>query len=282
MRTQIVIASAFVAKYPEGGGTFWVPLQYLRGFRDLGCDAYWLDVLEGSGDEAVDRAFIDTFLAYARELGVGEWTALAFYPHGVDRRDRRIVHGMDAAELDARSRDAVLLNLVGSLDPALRQPFARTILFDLDPGFFQIWASQWGMGVGEHDVHLTIGQHLGAPDSPIPLCGVEWKKTWPAVHLPSWPRMHAAGRAYTTVTQWWAQESEGIEQEEFGYSKRESFVEFLDLPRRTTAPLELAANIHPVERDEYELFASHGWRIVAPEVEAKTPQLYQRYVQDSR
>jgi hypothetical protein len=94
--------------------------------------------------------------------------------------------------------------------------------------------------------------------------------------------MHAAGRAYTTVTQWWSQDSAWIEQEEFGYSKRESFVEFLDLPRRTTAPLELAANIHPVERNEYELFASHGWRIVAPEVEAKTPQLYQRYVQGSR
>jgi hypothetical protein len=42
VRQQLVIGSAFVAKYPDGGGIYWVPLQYLRGFRDLGVDAFWL------------------------------------------------------------------------------------------------------------------------------------------------------------------------------------------------------------------------------------------------
>jgi len=282
MSLSVVVGSAFVAKYPEGGGSAWVPLQYLRGFRDLGCEACWLEVLESSGDEAVDRTFIETFLLRAEELGIAGWVALAFYPDGVGAPDHRQVHGMDARELDARCRDGLLLNLTGSLNEALRAPFARTILFDIDPGLFQIWASQWGMGVGRHDVHLTIGQHLGAPDCPIPLCGVEWVKTWPAVHLPSWPVVDRPGEAYTTVTQWWSPESATFEGELYECSKREGFARVLDLPRRVPAPLELAANIHPVERDEIALFTSHGWRLVAPEAEVGTPQQFRRYVQRSR
>jgi hypothetical protein len=179
-------------------------------------------------------------------------------------------------------RDAVLLNLVGSLNAALRAPFARSILFDLDPGLFQIWASRWGMGVGEHDVHLTIGRHLGAADCPIPLCGVDWHTTWPAVHLPSWPAAAGAGDRYSTVTQWWSPESASLGDDLYDCSKRNSFIAFVDLPRRTTARLELAANIHPVESEEIELFTSHGWRVVQPEIVARTPQLYRRYIQGSR
>jgi hypothetical protein len=282
MRPQLVIGSGFVAKYPDGGGIYWVPLQYLRGFRDLGVDAFWLEVLEGTGDAAVDRTFVETFLARAHELGIAAWTAVAVYPHGVDRSEEREVFGVAAPDLDARMCDAVLLNLAGSLDTALRAPFARSILFDLDPGLFQIWASQWGMGVGEHDVHLTIGQHLGAADCPIPLGGVEWHKTWPAVHLPSWPATRSRGDRYTTVTQWWSPESASLGEDLYDCSKRNSFIEFLDVPRRTAACLELAANIHPADGEEIDLFASHGWRIVQAEAAVRTPQQYRGYIQGSR
>jgi hypothetical protein len=227
--------------------------------------------------------FVDTFLARAQELGIAEWTAIAFYPRGVDQPDVREVFGTAAQDLDARMRDAALLNLAGSFsNAALRAPFARSILFDIDPGLFQIWASEWGMGVGEHDVHVTLGQHLGAADCPIPLCGVEWQTTWPAVHLPSWPEVTSRGDCYTTVTQWWSEESARLGDEVYDCSKRNSFIEVLDLPRRTAACLELAANIHPVETNEIDLFRSHGWRVVPPEVAARTPQQFRSYVQHSR
>jgi hypothetical protein len=34
--TAVFVGSSFVAKYPTGGGNFWVPLQYLLGLRALG------------------------------------------------------------------------------------------------------------------------------------------------------------------------------------------------------------------------------------------------------
>ena len=39
----IVIAPSNVAAFPEGGGHFWVYLQYVLGLRQLGCDVYWLE-----------------------------------------------------------------------------------------------------------------------------------------------------------------------------------------------------------------------------------------------
>jgi len=39
VRTPVFIGSGFVAKYPEGGGNFWVPLQYVFGLRACGVTA---------------------------------------------------------------------------------------------------------------------------------------------------------------------------------------------------------------------------------------------------
>ncbi len=42
MRT--VVLSAFnVANFPEGGGHFWVYMQYAHALRRLGCEVYWLE-----------------------------------------------------------------------------------------------------------------------------------------------------------------------------------------------------------------------------------------------
>ena len=45
----VVIAAYNVAAFPEGGGHFWVYLQYVLGLRQLGCDVYWLEGLRTMG-----------------------------------------------------------------------------------------------------------------------------------------------------------------------------------------------------------------------------------------
>src|SRR5439155_20214736 len=69
-RAPIFIGSAFVAKYPEGGGNFWVPLQYLLGLRALGIEAYWLELVWGQGDEAWARRALGRFRVTVSRLGV--------------------------------------------------------------------------------------------------------------------------------------------------------------------------------------------------------------------
>src|SRR2546426_5169616 len=232
MRGPVIIGSAFVAQYASGGGNFWVPLQYLLGLRALGVDAYWLELLWTRGDAARDRDCIATFRRHVEAFGVGDRVMLLFSPES--SRDQPLAPveylGVTEAELAARQRDALLLNLAHSVTPPLRTGFARTALFDLDPGPFQIWAREWDMGVGRHDVHLTIGQNLGAPDSPVPLAGIPWQRVWPAVHLPAWPVQTGGAERHTTVTQWWSQENAFLDGDTFDCHKRSGFIEVIEVP----------------------------------------------------
>jgi len=285
MQNPIFVGSAFVAKYPEGGGNFWVPLQYLLGLRALGLEAYWLELLWPQGDVARARAFIDPFRRNVEALGVAEWVTLVFFPENErDDPPGRAEHvGLGLTELRPRVRDGLLLNLADSVPAPLRADFARTVLFDIDPGPFQLWARDYELGVGGHDVYLTIGQNLGAPDSPVPLGDVAWQRVWPAVHLPAWPVQGAGdGQRYTTVTQWWSGTWAVLDGEVFDGNKRSGFIEVVELPRRVPVTLELAANIHPGEVEDRALLARHGWHLADPAVVAGTPEAFRRYVQASR
>ncbi len=71
-------------------------------------------------------------------------------------------------------RDGVLLNLSNSIPGQCRGDFALKVLYDIDPGMLQLWATHWDMGVGSHDLYFTIGQSIGAPECPVPTLGVKW------------------------------------------------------------------------------------------------------------
>ena len=59
-----VVLSAFnVANFPDGGGHFWVYLQYVLGLRQLGCDVYWLEGFRTNGRTEREAAALATFRA---------------------------------------------------------------------------------------------------------------------------------------------------------------------------------------------------------------------------
>ncbi len=261
-----------------------MPLQYLLGLRALGVEAHWLELLWAGGDRRRAQ-FAGAFRGAVERLGVAEWVTLVCFPESSrDGPSGQVEHhGLAPAELRARTRDALLLNLANSVTAPLRTGFARTALLDVDPGPFQLWAREHRLGVGEHDVHLTIGQNLGATDSPVPLGAVAWEKVWPAVHLPAWPDQGGAGgTCYTTVTQWWTQQYAFLDGETYDCNKRPGFLALLDLPGRVPVALELAANLHREETEDRTLLARHGWRLVDPGEAAGTPEAFRRYVQGSR
>ena len=280
---QVFVGSAFVAKYPTGGGNFWAPLQYVLGLRALGVEAYWLEILWPQGDVDRARGFVATFRRFVEEAGVADHTALVLFPENErDAPPGREERAGGPPDLWERARDGVLLNLAHSIPATLRGRFARRVLFDIDPGQFQLWARQFELGVGSHDAYLTIGQNLGAADCPVPLDDVPWQRVWPAVHLPSWPMQAKLGGRWTTVTQWWSEGWTILGDEVIEGHKRTSFLRVVDLPRRVPAALELAANIHPEETADLSLLRDHGWTVVDPAVVARTPADFRAYVQGSR
>jgi hypothetical protein len=288
MPDTVFIGTAFVAKYPTGGGSFWVPVQYLLGLRALGVEAYWIDLVWAASVDDVDRACnqVVRLLAEAEELAIAEWVGavVCVGPEaGASPPVREECFGAAKNDLWSRARDGLLLNMAHSVPASLRSRFGRTALFDIDPGQFQLWGRQVDLGIGSHDAYVTIGQNLGSADSPVPLGGVPWRRIWPAVHLPSWPAVAAsAGGRYTTVTQWWSESWTVLGDEVIDGSKRASFLRVLDLPRRVPATLELAANIHPEETEDLRRLDEHGWYRADPAVVAGSPGAFRRYVQGSR
>jgi hypothetical protein len=285
MRDPIFVCSFFVAYYPTGGGNFWVPLQYLLGLRDLGIDAWWLEYFWTSGSTEWDELVISEFLRHVAQLGIAERVVLVYFPTG-SRRDHH-AHGryfgaLTETEFHARKRNALLINMANAAIAPLRDGWGRTALFDIDPGQLQIWAREEDFGVGSHDVHITIGKNLGSLDCLVPRGGVDWQRVWPAVHLPSWPNQDIGAKRYTTVTQWWNETWVVLDGEVLDGNKRNGFLEFVDLPRHVSVPLELAANIHPSETEDIALLQRHDWRLVDPAEVAGTPQTFRTYVQSSR
>jgi hypothetical protein len=144
--------------------------------------------------------------------------------------------------------------------------------------------STGGIKVARHDVYFTIGETVGQPGARFPDVGLIWHYTPPCVALDWWPT-HVAdpAAAFSTVSQWytadeWMEDEAGI----YANDKRDGFLPYLDLPRHTAEPLELALCLSPDEVDERSGLERRGWRVVDSTLVASTPWDYQRYIQGSR
>src|SRR3954452_10351623 len=84
VNTPVFVGSGFVAKYPQGGGNFWVPLQYILGLRQHSIDAFWLELLPATGNASEDQKRITTFLAHTERLGLEGRALVLYLPDGLD------------------------------------------------------------------------------------------------------------------------------------------------------------------------------------------------------
>src|SRR6266699_2370534 len=67
----VVIAPYNVAAFPEGGGHFWVYMQYVLGFRQLGWEVYWLEAFRTKGRAEAEAAALAQFRARMEQYGLG-------------------------------------------------------------------------------------------------------------------------------------------------------------------------------------------------------------------
>jgi hypothetical protein len=180
-------------------------------------------------------------------------------------------------DVDAASEADILVNFLYALDPGIHRRFKRSALIDIDPGLLQGWIATGSLDVADHDIYFTIGEHIGRRASRT------WHHTPPPVALDAWPVVRAAQTAsYTTVSHWW--ESSWVTWDGPAYlnDKRAGFMEYADLPRRTTVPLELALYLSPGDEEERRWLEQQGWRILLAQEVSASPARYRRYIQDSR
>lgn len=285
MTVRVVVAGAIAHSPINGGGCAWAFLQYVLGFRQLGCEVLYVEHLDRK--DCIDADWRPA--AFAESANVATFRTLSAR-HGLDGhtalllRDGEEWVGLSSREVEAWAAAADLfVNLSGRFHLAaiVRAP-RRRVYVDLDPGFTQIWQAQYGadMNLPGHDAYLTVGLNLGGADCPVPTLGLRWQPICPPVVRAEWRPATDMGDAYTTVAEWRGYAP--IEWQGVWYKqKSDEFLRFIDLPERTPCPLEICLAIHPNEPDLPHL-RQHGWRLSEPGVHAAHSEAYRTYVRGSR
>ena len=287
MTTRTVVIGAYnVAAFPEGGGHFWVYLQYVLGLRQLGCDVYWLEGFRTTGRADREAAALAKFRERMQQYGLSR-KHIIYVTRSKEPSLETPTEYLDMPRSEAEAvfeRADLLLNFHYAISPALLARFRRTALVDIDPGLLQFWITRGQLVVPRHDVYFTIGENVGRPGGRIPDCGLNWIPIRPPVSLDYWPyRYDPRCEAFTTVSIWDSSDWIVDGSEQYENTKRVAFLEYADLPRLTSQPLELALFLKGkrdmAERKDMERL---GWRIRRSREVAATPEMYQRYIQRSR
>jgi len=262
--------------YPVGGGHQWVYLNWALGLRALGCQVIWLELVDPHTPAQEMRTFVAALRSRLNRYGLGE--ALSLCSQTQEPLSPEATVGCLDLELAADAD--LLLDLGHKMQPEAVKRFRRSALLDIDPALLQIWVSEGKVCLAPHDVYFSIGETVGQPGAPFPDLGLKWQYTPPCVALDWWPPHVAVGEApFTTVAHWfaggWTGEAANLDD------KRAGFRPFLELPRHTPWPLELALDIRPDHKEGVTL-RERGWHVRDAHAVASTPWDYQRYIQESR
>ena len=297
-----LVVLGMMGRMPVAGVT-WQVLQYLEGFRRLGFSTYYVEDT-GEWPYDPDRNTISDDPTYAvRSIG-SLMRAYGFADRWAYRAFDGRVYGLSAAELDRVLAGAgALVNLTGAT--VLREEHRRVpvrIYLETDPVLPQIEVAKgtpfYLDMLGAHTHHFTYGENIGQPDCGVPVTArFPYRPTRPPIVLEWWTEPAVApGPRFTTVASW-RQAGKDVEWrgETYTWSKHHEFLKIIDLPRRTTQPLELALAIRgqpgpgdgwvPRDRedaDAVQLLTAHGWRIANAMPLSREIAPYRDYILGSR
>lgn len=275
MSTTVCLAANNTLRWPRAAGHFWAYLNWALGLRALGCRVIWLERVTPNLPAGEVPALVHDLKSRLERYRLEG--CLALFPRTERPLPRDVLEGCldfeEALEAD------LLLNL--AYDIPVMGRFQRSALVDIDPGLTQIWMASHNLKIPRHDLHFTIGETVGQPGALFPDCGLQWHYTPPPVYLPAWPQARApSAAAYTTVTNWWEGWVE-FQGQSYNNTKRAGFLPFLDLPRQTTAPLELAICLGAGGTGERAMLEERGWHVQDAWEITPMPWDYHRYIQSS-
>ena len=101
-------------------------------------------------------------------------------------------------------------------------------------------------------------------DCGVPLNGIAYKKTRQPVDLDLWPMAYDPGTSLFTTIGNYRQGGSDVEYngEVYRWSKHHEWERFLDLPRHTKQPFELAMNVD--DSASRKRLEAHGWALASP------------------
>jgi hypothetical protein len=277
---KVIVASGNSSRFAEFGGSAWVRLQYILGFRKLGFDCYWVDRCD-----AVDRLYARRSVEYIAERFHRLQCGFDLDRHYcLDYNDGERYFGMSERQYEALVADTqLLINFNGWMPPAsILQRIPRRVYLDVDPGFTQMWAMDDDTHFARHNYFFTVGQNVGGSGFTIPTHGIVWEAIVPPVCLDQWPAaIDQRCASFSTVGDWRGSQHAVFDGHLYE-GKRSEFVRLLRVPHDSGQSIELAMCIGLSEAEDLGLLAWHGWDVLNHVQYAGDPYLYREFIQTSR
>jgi len=133
-----------------------------------------------------------------------------------------------------------------------------------------------------HDDYVTVGENIGQTDCAILPCGLNWIMTAQPVVLGHWPATEIMGERFTSVGAWRGPYG-SVEYHDKSYGLRaHEFRKFMELPRLSGQPFEVALDIHAAEVNDLALLHQNDWTLIDPKTVAADPWVYRSFLQQSR
>jgi glycosyltransferase involved in cell wall biosynthesis len=262
-------------------------LQYLLGFKRLGWRVLFLDRLEpdmcvdDSGRPCpLERSINLRYFTEIMKRFELEDSFTLIYNSG-----ERFIGLSRRQILERTNQSAFILNVMGFLDDEeILGSAPKRVFLDIDPGFGQMWCD---LGLADlfrrHDAFVTIGENIGRADCEIPMCGLDWITTPQPIVLDYWqPQTQGQGNLFTSIASWRGPFGP-IEYNGKTYGLRvHEFRKFVELPRLTNRPFEVAMDIHSAEVGDIKLLAKNKWSLANPKEVARYLGAYRDYIQNSK
>lgn len=286
IRGEIVVWGLLGA-YPFGGMT-WQVLHHLAGLRSLGFDVWYVEDSERpvyaptTYSRTLDVSWNVEFVArHMSRIGLGDRWAFRLPGTG----------GMYAGTLDTAGVGALYRRAEAVFDVCGAQEIRGDhedirclVLLETDPVVNQVEVALGDAGrIAELERYhhlFTYGSNLGGSDCRVPVERFHWRTTYPPVVVDWWT---SAGRprrdALTTVARWKNTGKDVVWRgERWQWSKHVQFERFLDLPRDSVLPLEVA--ISGIDAAGLARLEALGWT-TRPLGWLTDPDEYRVYIRES-
>jgi len=283
-----IVLLGMMTKIPVAGAV-WGTMQYLIGFQRLGYDVYYVEAHgrtpsmlmqhETDDSSALAAAYIEKVMRRF-DLG-GQWAFHALHDDGR-------CYGMTEGQLKELYRSAALIiNYHGATVPLPEHSATgRLIYLETDPVELEIELYDNDPKaiafLEPHVAFFTWGLNYGRPDCKVPLPErFPFRPMPPAVVMDMWePYRDGPGERFTTIGNWHQSGQVRYQGEIYTWSKHHEFLKYLDLPRRTRQPFELALSGY--EEADRTLLEKNGWKIRPALEVSQDLEPYRRYITHSR
>lgn len=276
-----IIIGSYMFRYPLGGMMSWV-LQYLTGFKKLGCNVYFVEKF-GYPNSCYNpqKEIMSNDCSYGVKLvsellkinGLGDnWCFMDF---------NNVYHGLSKTKINSMFQTADVFIDMGTHgaweEEAKVTPLK--ILLDGEPGFTQIKMAikkelkEW---IPEYDLYYTVGQNIGTQGNLTPTLDLDWQHVFHPVDLELFPKSkHKKHNGkFCTIMNWKSHDPIQYGNKIYGQKDIE-FNKILELPSLFPSRLEVAISGKKIPTEWLE---KHGWQLVSGKKITETFESFRDYI----